>query len=89
MTKDKILHWFYTAMLVIFIGTFHVIVGVSIAYNWSKKYVDSKIEKYDSIVVAPHIKETNKSIKILSNKQDTNLYINKEILKTLKEWKNQ
>ena len=88
MTKQERLHWLYTALLVVFIGTFHVIVGVSIAYDWAKDYVDKEINEYDSLIVAPQIKETTKIIKTVSDKQDSSLDINKKILKTLEEWKN-
>lgn len=70
-------------------GTMFVLIGIWSANRYTRGFVKESIRKYDSSVVSPHIEEYRKSIDTLNRKADYNIEINKEILKTIKEWKNQ
>lgn len=70
-------------------GTMFVLIGIWSANRYTRGYVNESIKKYDSAIVSPHIQEYRHAIDTLNKKADINLEINKEILKTLKGWKNQ
>lgn len=70
-------------------GVMFVMFGIWSANRFTKKYVEQSIKNYDSSIVSPHIKEYKDAIDSLTKKADCNIAIDREILKTLQEWKKQ
>lgn len=87
MTKQERLHWFYTVLVCIGIVSIWGLGFMKLGVRLANGYTDDRIKSYDSLVAVPRKKESDQLIKKLDQKQDTSLYIQKQILKILKDGK--